>query len=1669
MTIFIRFPIFNVPNMSLSSSFNQDGNFMFEHDLSKDKYDACVGVLEKEVINLSNDKFKWPAFKTWFRLMFQDSMPNFNLAEFFELDEIFTDISDMTYFGSLLMMSIKKHFSRDVYKFVETYTNLKFYFKLNSDLNEISFMDKLTLMDRMFIKGGKNMEEVATRIGTAKHFLPEDLTFLTFCYHLPRKEAYNFFRSIATSKDFDGHGLDTAEICHKYYKYKADNPWTTAEEVNQVTLKNIKPKNVRCYKCGKKGHLKHQCKARHEENNHVIGLFGDDAHENDEMEQAYMLEVDDGLIEDEEDRAEMEHHINKEVSREAVFITENKTFSNKSYATEFILDTGATTHIVNNLEWFDDVRSDPTVVKTIQGQVKANTRGNVTLPNGIVLTNAVYLENIQRNIISVSKLVMDGYSCFQEGKHGNYYSLIVKDGCTYMRVPMKNMLFAIGWKNMNMKKEKCYMSMAKVMAHGERTSKGPHVISNAKQSDGWLDAHKAFGHASKNQMKTAGYKQMGNCLTCDANVTKTTGTTDTNHYKVGEMIQADVITSMYKSNCAIYSDRCTKFIIGYVVDSRSKVSECTVQALKTFRNLASIKGYNICYFRADNEFDTKAINHYCNAEGIITQFTAPHSSYQNGGAENINKMVKHKIRLMMMESGLDKSFWTFAFRHVLFILNYIPRNNETQSAWTKLTGRTKTLANMIPFGCLTFYYNYENDQKIFTKQKSGVFVGYDQTTKVAQVYNPIDNTIIRTSAFHGIKDMFPLQKPHWYDGLATDDDEVQTQNHHTHTEFDSEDHCSADEDPISSSRIGTYGGSFASMASHKNSGMSPSSKPGNTSSARDNPDNTEQDVIMKTTERDEGSEYDPSTNDTEFETDILTEVDESNTDGDISEPSKQEPSDLTDSASERLWNNKSKERKLPTDSNGESRHEDNVSDKIMVEEPSASHYATQYEQAVHWNRIQNEQARNLFGHYNQLLKNSTDLLNLSRQTSQGADIPNESGILPKPKNTPRQQLLTGPNHTNNKRTDVLMQHHGHSKRRIHENDTISINSTAPDGTSKNLSTLKSKTYLNLQAPERNLSNTTDRSSFYPVISSNQHLKGGQDHILSPEVSKYGNNNYQDKVIADEINVLVDKLKYRIPETLTEALRTPQAKQWLRAAEKEYNSMLENNVFTLVKRSNIPKNALVVQSRWVFSVKNVKVDDDTSDIKSQEEFKARIVAKGFTQEKGVNYVDKYSPVMRYENFRLVLAIAAMAKWELRQLDAKNAFLNGKLDYEVFLKPPTGTTKQSGYVWKLDRSLYGLKQSPRIWFLTIEKVLLDNGFKSSILEPCMFWKTNCIMLIYVDDILIAGKDKKTRDAAADILKKYFVMKDMGKPRVFLGMTIHQLNNNEGYLLNMEDTLDKMEKDHNVEPCQRKLNTPIVKGFDKNEIQSKPLNEHDHRQYRSIVGLLLFIANTVRLDIAFAVSYLSRMVDKPTEHHMKGARRTVQYLVQTKQHGLIFKNRKFQLPYKDFRYLDKTGDVIIQDYAREGQYKIQVFSDADWAGDITDRKSQSGSIVLLNGNIIDWSSRKQDCVASSTAESEYIALSDAVKTGQYFKNILKEMMIDVKYINAICDNCSANTLAAHNTLHKKTKHIDIRYHYIRSLVDRKLVKLNYVNTKDNIADVLTKFIDPQTFQHLNELMKK
>ena len=199
------------------------------------------------------------------------------------------------------------------------------------------------------------------------------------------------------------------------------------------------------------------------------------------------------------------------------------------------------------------------------------------------------------------------------------------------------------------------------------------------------------------------------------------------------------------------------------------------------------------------------------------------------------------------------------------------------------------------------------------------------------------------------------------------------------------------------------------------------------------------------------------------------------------------------------------------------------------------------------------------------------------------------------------------------------------------------------------------------------------------------------------------------------------------------------------------------------------------------------------------------------------------------------------------------------------------------------------------------------------------------------------------------------------------------------------------------------------------------------------------------------------------MKAAIRLLQYAVQTKDFYIQYCKHNPSLVFKDFRFLNKTKNASINDYGAKGDFSIVCVSDSDYASDLEDRKSQSGSCTFLNNNLIDWSSTKQKCVSLSSTESEYISLSEASKNGSYFKNILCELGYNIKYIEICGDNMSSLTLSSHQTAHQKTKHIDVRYHYLRNLVTNKFAKLNYINTKDNVADILTKPVDSTTFNHL------
>lgn len=433
--------------------------------------------------------------------------------------------------------------------------------------------------------------------------------------------------------------------------------------------------------------------------------------------------------------------------------------------------------------------------------------------------------------------------------------------------------------------------------------------------------------------------------------------------------------------------------------------------------------------------------------------------------------------------------------------------------------------------------------------------------------------------------------------------------------------------------------------------------------------------------------------------------------------------------------------------------------------------------------------------------------------------------------------------------------------------------------------------------------------------------------------------------------------------------------------------------------------------------------------------------------------------------MVLAIAAVNKWNIQQLDAKTAFLNGAIDYKVIVSPPPGASIASDKVWCLKKSIYGLKQSPKIWYETLSKVLINQlSLTPSAIDPCVFFKTDLLVVVYVDDILITGASQNVIDKVTSTLSGNFTMKVMGFPQMFLGINITKIGNN--IKISSQDFITKIEKEHQIVKATR-LATPMVKGYNPWDDHSPLLNPNLQRTYKSIIGTLLYAANTTRIDISYATNLLSQFLVTPKVTHLNAARRVMMYLVQTKTSGIKFGHNCAAIEFKDFRLIDKSKFIDTKDYPKKTKYSLVTLSDSDYANDKSDRKSQSGHCTFLNNLLISWSSRKQTCATLSSTEAEYVSLSDAGRSSIFFCNLLNEIGMHCSYSDLVGDNISSLTLSSHKALNQKTKHIDVRYHFIRSLVQARKIKLNFISTKYNLADLLTKACDPNTFTTLTKYL--
>jgi hypothetical protein len=520
----------------------------------------------------------------------------------------------------------------------------------------------------------------------------------------------------------------------------------------------------------------------------------------------------------------------------------------------------------------------------------------------------------------------------------------------------------------------------------------------------------------------------------------------------------------------------------------------------------------------------------------------------------------------------------------------------------------------------------------------------------------------------------------------------------------------------------------------------------------------------------------------------------------------------------------------------------------------------------------------------------------------------------------------------------------------------------------------------------------------------------------------------------------DPIRIPIPKSYSKAVTDPSyGPEWRAAIQEEINSLQANNTWVEEK---VPENTNLVSTKWVFTVK-LQPDGTV------ERFKARLVARGFSQVYGEDYTETFAPTVRMDTLRIFLAIVAGEDLECRQYDIKNAFTESELQEKIYLSKPDGIPVRDGYALRTLRSLYGLKQSARDWNLLAKKFLISIGFRQSLAEPCLYIhaRREIILLLYVDDMAVAAKYSPELDWLYLQLSARFNTKDLGEIRKILGVRVTRNRPNRELFIDQEQYLRTVLDRLGFTGAPYKPKTTPLNGYD----CLRPAKPEDRRldatDYQQAIGSVMYGMVFSRPDIAFAIGKLSQYLKEPVEHHGTGLK------------GLL-------------RYIGGTIGLRIR-YGPSARSRLTLYSDADWAGDKSDRKSTSGHVAMLYGGPISWGSRKQTSVATSSTESEYMALSLCAKQSQWTVQVIKDMGFP-KYIgNAPYsarikgDNQGALALVKNPHLHERSKHIDIQYHHIRDLEARKRITVSYVPTTSMVADGMTKPLDRIAFQRFKELM--
>ena len=512
--------------------------------------------------------------------------------------------------------------------------------------------------------------------------------------------------------------------------------------------------------------------------------------------------------------------------------------------------------------------------------------------------------------------------------------------------------------------------------------------------------------------------------------------------------------------------------------------------------------------------------------------------------------------------------------------------------------------------------------------------------------------------------------------------------------------------------------------------------------------------------------------------------------------------------------------------------------------------------------------------------------------------------------------------------------------------------------------------------------------------------------------------------------------------------------WISAASEEIKSLEEHSTWIEVPLSSATKR--VVPGTWVFRRK--RNPDGTF-----KKYKARYCLRGDLEESDS---ETYSPVVAYWVVRLFLVLSLLLKWDTITIDFSNAFVQAVLEEETYIHVPRGFVSgiQGPSCLKLLKSIYGKRDSPRLWYQCVLKVLLPLGFTQSQHDPCLLIRSDCLLILFVDDLGICYKSKQVLEELLNAIKdKGYHFTRQESFNEYLGIKYEELADGS-IKMTQPGLIKKIIAAMNMQQCNPCDNPTLQQALGSHP-DSPAMT--DAWNYRSIVGMMLYLSDNTRLDIAFGVSQVARFSHQPKQPHAIAVKRIARYLKGTSTEGTIFKPPK--------------------------SIHLDLYVDADFAGlwgsehpnDPVSVKSRSGHLISLSGCFLIGKTNLQTSIAQSTGEAEYIALSHALRALLPIRSTLLELLAAIDLPSSLKvsvpssvlshfktlvheDNNSALMLANDQRVTPRTKHYAVKLHWFWSIVKNPDLNIDVVkiDTKLQQADYLTKGLPTPEYQARRKL---